>query len=78
MQYAKVFPSPYWGLFFYLSTFIVMMRSIIQTSFRPHIGDYFFIIILTQDQFAERLWFPSPYWGLFFYHGQVSSRMFHF
>ena len=41
-------------------------------SFRPHIGDYFFIVVSEEDVrkgLTEE--FPSPYWGLFFYHSRM-------
>ena len=39
-------------------------------SFRPHIGDYFFIAKANTalDNISDDGKFPSPYWGLFFYH----------
>ena len=41
-------------------------------SFRPHIGDYFFI--LDEEGYTLKInetLFPSPHWGLFFY--QIKS-----
>ena len=38
-------------------------------SFRPRIGDYFFIdITINNIKEDSGLGFPSPHWGLFFYH----------
>ena len=41
-------------------------------SFRPHIGDYFFIAKANTalDNISDDGKFPSPYWGLFFYRGK--------
>ena len=65
----STFPSPYWGLIFYLATGGLTTRNGSgPRSFRPHIRDYFFIKRSTQlnQQAIDRM-FPSPYWGLIFY-----------
>lgn len=37
------FPSPYWGLFFYLELITTKEVARLLVDFRPHFGDYFFI-----------------------------------
>ena len=62
------FPSPYWGLFFYLEMSSKRKDRKEKACFRPRAGDYF----LSHDEWLEArkqgIGFPSPCWGLFFYH----------
>ena len=66
---AGVFPSPYWGLFFYrLCRYGRKVWSKCSVSV-PILG----IILLSPKKWRwviiyYKRWFPSPYWGLFFYH----------
>ena len=65
---ANMFPSPYWGLFFYRIVSGIRYYSMIVLCFRPRTGDYFFIdISVPQRTVLPAGKFPSPYWGLFFY-----------
>ena len=44
-------------------------------SFRPHIGDYFFITTYktSRKNLESNQLFPSPYWGLFFYQEELQE-----
>ena len=61
-----MFPSPCWGLFFYLDVY-VKTNGKIYVGFRPRAGDYFFIVRTYQIVQTIQYQFPSPCWGLFFY-----------
>ncbi len=65
------FPSPYWGLIFYLDGHIGAPIYDWWNDFHPRIGDYFFILNYFEYKPKEALWFPSPYWGLIFYHHEI-------
>ena len=45
----KEYPSPYWGLFFYQTINSLRMKIDFTLSFRPRIGDYFFITKFQQS-----------------------------
>ena len=43
LTFDEKFPSPYWGLFFYLPLLIFVIIPITYIRFSPRTGDYFFI-----------------------------------
>ena len=61
-----IFPSPYWGLFFYRKT-----KHRLTSAFVTFPSPYWGLFFYHSDtmQFIKEVVnpFPSPYWGLFFY-----------
>ena len=71
-----MFPSPYWGLFFYLTKAINVGTATASALFpSPYWGLFFYLdtMEMLKEYFIAKP-FPSPYWGLFFYPSRYFNQ----